>query len=388
MRSLTPEQKQQILQLGKDFPRLWKAPTTSACDRKRMLRLLVRDITVVKGAEPKLLHLQIRWQGRASETIDVHRQPNRAEATRYPDTFVVKIRTMLESDPAYDANREGLAGRACQPFAIEPSDDLFIVVLFRHRIHGPTTGPKPHCGRICRIPIPQRDDYNNHRLCDMLAGRAPQPPLIVVDGPISWTGRRRLHQQRLAGTGRADQQGSAWRVRPQGRTDTSLRLQTVALPPPSPERRATAAAAVRRSASGDSYRAKSLSASPPTCPRAPSRSVRAPACGAIVCGRNGRRPVGGAAHQHAWRVPLVSWPAAFRSPGLMAAVVLRSDLAAPPGKRVLIPPKSAAAARRACQGWPRLRGHPKGLALTGPSTAACSSGSGLEADRNLRLAGG
>jgi predicted phage-related endonuclease len=38
MRGLTPEQKQQILQVGKDFPRLWKAPTTSACDRKRMLR--------------------------------------------------------------------------------------------------------------------------------------------------------------------------------------------------------------------------------------------------------------------------------------------------------------------------------------------------------------
>src|SRR6201981_974770 len=96
MRSLTPEQKQQILQLGKAFPRLWKAPTTSACDRKRMLRLLIRDITVVKGAEPKLLHLQIRWQGGATETIDVCRQPNRAEAVRYPDTFVAKIRTMAE----------------------------------------------------------------------------------------------------------------------------------------------------------------------------------------------------------------------------------------------------------------------------------------------------
>ena len=43
------------------------------------------------------------------------------------------------------------------------------------------------------------------------------------------------------------------------------------------------------------------------------------------------------------------------------------------------PPNLAAAARRACQGWPRLRGHPKGLALTGPSTAARSIGSGLEA---------
>src|ERR1700691_1212395 len=46
------------------------------------------------------------------------------------------------------------------------------------------------------------------------------------------------------------------------------------------------------------------------------------------------------------------------------------------------PPKSAAAARRACQGWPRLRAHPKGLALTGPSTAAPSIGSGLEAAGN------
>ena len=34
------------------------------------------------------------------------------------------------------------------------------------------------------------------------------------------------------------------------------------------------------------------------------------------------------------------------------------------------PPNRAAVARRACQGWPRLRGHPKGAALTGPSTAA------------------
>jgi DNA invertase Pin-like site-specific DNA recombinase len=96
MRSVTAEQKQQILQLGRDFPRLWKAPTTSACDRKRMLRLLIRDITIVKGPEPKLLRLQIRWQGGATETIEVRQLPNRPEAIRYPDTFVAKIRTMAE----------------------------------------------------------------------------------------------------------------------------------------------------------------------------------------------------------------------------------------------------------------------------------------------------
>src|SRR3954452_7160575 len=36
----------------------------------------------------------------------------------------------------------------------------------------------------------------------------------------------------------------------------------------------------------------------------------------------------------------------------------------------------AAAARRGGQGWPRLR-PPQGLALTGPSTAACGRGTGL-----------
>ena len=113
-----------------------------------------------------------------------------------------------------------------------------------------------------------------------LRGGPPTTVPIVVDGPISWTGRRRLRQQRLAGTARAT------------------------------------AAAVRRSASGDSYRAKSLSASPPTCPRRLRDQLARLPRGAIVCGRNGRRPVGGAAHLHAWRVPLVSWAGRFSLTGL------------------------------------------------------------------------
>jgi hypothetical protein len=103
-----------------------------------MLRLLVRDITVVKGAEPKLLHLQIRWQGGATETIDVRRQPNRAEATRYPDTFVAKIRTMAEK---YDdeeivrrLNGEGLTSSTGKAFTVS----IVRWIRFKHRIPGPS----------------------------------------------------------------------------------------------------------------------------------------------------------------------------------------------------------------------------------------------------------
>jgi hypothetical protein len=53
MRAVTAEQKRQILQLAGDFPKLWAASTTTPRDRKRILRLFVRDITVTKGPELK-----------------------------------------------------------------------------------------------------------------------------------------------------------------------------------------------------------------------------------------------------------------------------------------------------------------------------------------------
>jgi hypothetical protein len=47
-RVATPEQKAKVMTLVADLPRLWNAPTTEARDRKRMLRLLIKDITVEK----------------------------------------------------------------------------------------------------------------------------------------------------------------------------------------------------------------------------------------------------------------------------------------------------------------------------------------------------
>ncbi|SDR64235.1 Site-specific DNA recombinase [Rhizobiales bacterium GAS113] len=94
MRAVTAEQKQQILRLAKDFPRLWAAATTTPRDRKRILRLPVRDITVVKGPEPKTVRLHIRWQGGEIETLCLQLPRNRAEAIRYPMAFVARIREL------------------------------------------------------------------------------------------------------------------------------------------------------------------------------------------------------------------------------------------------------------------------------------------------------
>jgi hypothetical protein len=137
LRTVTAAQKQQILKLAGDFPHLWTAPTTSARDRKRMLRLLIKDITVAKGPEPKQLKLQIRWQGGATDTIELCLPKSRAEAVRYPSPFVAHIRDLAkdryDDEIAGALNREGLKSTTGKPFTAS----MVSWIRFKHRIPGP-----------------------------------------------------------------------------------------------------------------------------------------------------------------------------------------------------------------------------------------------------------
>src|SRR6202007_2850682 len=93
----TPEQKAQVLALARDLPRLWHAPTTQSKDRKRMLRLLIKDITVEKPAEPKQLLIHIRWQGGASTDRYVPLPRNIADRQRYPAVVVERVRELAQT---------------------------------------------------------------------------------------------------------------------------------------------------------------------------------------------------------------------------------------------------------------------------------------------------
>jgi DNA invertase Pin-like site-specific DNA recombinase len=96
-RVATPEQKAKVLALAQDLPRLWHAPTTQARDRKRMLRLLIKDITVEKehGARHAILH--IRWQGGACGDVRVDLPLPRAEAIRYPEPIIARVRDLARA---------------------------------------------------------------------------------------------------------------------------------------------------------------------------------------------------------------------------------------------------------------------------------------------------
>jgi len=119
-RVATPEQKEKVLALARDLPRLWHAPTTPAKDRKRMLRLLIKDITVEKSAEPKQLLVHIRWQGGACTDRSVQLRPNIADRVRYPAAVIARVRELaqglLDAQIAAELNREGHSSAKGKPY--------------------------------------------------------------------------------------------------------------------------------------------------------------------------------------------------------------------------------------------------------------------------------
>jgi DNA invertase Pin-like site-specific DNA recombinase len=119
-RAATPEQKARVMALAKDFPRLWKASSTSAKDRKRMLRLLIRDITVERRAEARQVVLHIRWQGGACTDVQVDLPLPIADRMRYSAAIREQVRTLArqftDEEIAQRLNQSDQLSAAGKPF--------------------------------------------------------------------------------------------------------------------------------------------------------------------------------------------------------------------------------------------------------------------------------
>jgi DNA invertase Pin-like site-specific DNA recombinase len=86
------EARERIAALASDFPRVWKDPRTSARDRKRMLRLLIDDVTLARNEE--LIHVHIRWKGGATTSLELPRPRSSFELIRTPAAVINEIRAL------------------------------------------------------------------------------------------------------------------------------------------------------------------------------------------------------------------------------------------------------------------------------------------------------
>jgi DNA invertase Pin-like site-specific DNA recombinase len=88
----SPQERSRILALAQDVPAVWHAPSTTAAARKQLLRLLIKDVTLTRGAAT--IRIGVRWQTEALSTLEIPRPARNAEVRRTDPAVVARIRTL------------------------------------------------------------------------------------------------------------------------------------------------------------------------------------------------------------------------------------------------------------------------------------------------------
>ena len=122
--------RQRVSALTADFPRLWNDPATPSREKKRMVRLLVEDVTLLRHGD--LADVGVRMRGGMIRELSVSLQAAEHPA-RYSDAIVAEIEELLQHHTDAQAadilNQRGQTGSRGQPF------NTSMVAHVRHRRH-------------------------------------------------------------------------------------------------------------------------------------------------------------------------------------------------------------------------------------------------------------
>lgn len=92
---LSDEQRAQVAAIATDFPALWRAPKTPHRERKRMVRLLIEDVTILKR---DLITVHVRFKGGAMQTLSLPLLPSAWKMRQTPTQIVLEIDRLLDNN--------------------------------------------------------------------------------------------------------------------------------------------------------------------------------------------------------------------------------------------------------------------------------------------------
>jgi DNA invertase Pin-like site-specific DNA recombinase len=111
------QQRAAILALSTTFPRLWRDPTTPDREKKRMIRLLLEDVTLLRDDH---LNLHVRFKGGAHRSIQLPLPQCSWEQRQTSPEVVAAIDDLLDHHPypeiAAKLNEQGLQSGEGKPF--------------------------------------------------------------------------------------------------------------------------------------------------------------------------------------------------------------------------------------------------------------------------------
>jgi len=91
--TIDEEQRARILRLASDVPALWRDPATPDRERKRMLRLLIEDATLLKGED---ISVHVRFRGGATQTLSLPRPLSAWKLRQIDPGLIAEIDRLVE----------------------------------------------------------------------------------------------------------------------------------------------------------------------------------------------------------------------------------------------------------------------------------------------------
>lgn len=91
---LDEETRTRILALASDFPSLWQNPNVPFQEKKRMVRLMIEDVTLVKGEN---IQVKVRFKGGATRTLTVQCSQGGWEKWKTPEALVKEVDRLLDN---------------------------------------------------------------------------------------------------------------------------------------------------------------------------------------------------------------------------------------------------------------------------------------------------
>jgi len=160
---ITIEDKKAIVALAHDLPKVWHASTTTATERKQLLRLLVDNVSLEPIDLPeRSTNIKILWKTGTITEMMVPR-PSAEENFKTSDKVVAAIRQLaaankLDSEIAEELNRRGLRSGRGNAFS------QFRVSSIRYAYEIPA-------GRLVggSLPVPERDSQGRYSIRGMMA---------------------------------------------------------------------------------------------------------------------------------------------------------------------------------------------------------------------------
>jgi len=116
--ALDAQLQAEILALARDFPRLWRDPSTPDRERKRMARLMLEDVTLIKGVE---VAVHVRFKGGTTSSLTLPRAKASWEERQTRQEVVALIDRLLDTHTDGEAaailNARGLVSGTGKPFS-------------------------------------------------------------------------------------------------------------------------------------------------------------------------------------------------------------------------------------------------------------------------------